>query len=107
MVLKLSNYNIVENIDSIQEAGLAGLIDIVCGKGASRYFIPDNMPWSKIHKDTDYNINKKEIGPVVEKLEKIGESFGIDFILSISLDETELPDDLCLEVKYIKTQITI
>ena len=36
----------------------------------------------------------KEIGPVVEKLEKIGESFGIDFILSISLDETELPDDL-------------
>ena len=36
----------------------------------------------------------KEIGPVVEKLEKIGESFGIDFILNISLDETELPDDL-------------
>ena len=26
MVLKLSNYNIVENIDSIQEAGLAGLV---------------------------------------------------------------------------------
>ena len=35
-----------------------------------------------------------DIAPVIAKLEKIGESFGIDFILSISLDETELPEDL-------------
>ena len=35
-----------------------------------------------------------DISPVVEKLEKIGESFGIDFILSVSLDESELPDGL-------------
>lgn len=35
-----------------------------------------------------------DISSVVEKLEKIGESFGIDFILSVSLDESELPDGL-------------
>lgn len=35
-----------------------------------------------------------DIAPVVAKLEKIGEAFGIDFILSISLDEAELSDEL-------------
>ncbi|NLL76737.1 MAG: twitching motility protein PilT [Clostridiales bacterium] len=34
----------------------------------------------------------KDILPTIEKLEKIGESFGVDFILSISLDENELPE---------------
>ena len=35
-----------------------------------------------------------DITPVVAKLEKIGEVFGVDFILSVSLDENELPEDL-------------
>ena len=35
-----------------------------------------------------------DIASVVAKLDKIGESFGIDFILSVSLDESELPEDL-------------
>ncbi|TCL58566.1 hypothetical protein EDD76_106219 [Kineothrix alysoides] len=34
----------------------------------------------------------KDILPAIEKLEKIGESFGVDFVLSISLDEDELPE---------------
>jgi hypothetical protein len=34
----------------------------------------------------------KDILPAIEKLEKIGESFGVDFVLSISLDENELPE---------------
>ena len=34
----------------------------------------------------------KDILPAIEKLEKIGESFGVDFVLSISLDEHELPE---------------
>lgn len=36
----------------------------------------------------------KDVFPVIKKLEKIGESFGVDFILSISLDEHELPEDM-------------
>ncbi len=36
----------------------------------------------------------KEIDPVVAKLEKIGEAFEVDFILSVSLDESELSDNL-------------
>lgn len=33
----------------------------------------------------------QDIMPVIEKLEKISTSFDVDFILSISLDESELP----------------
>lgn len=36
----------------------------------------------------------KDITPVIAKLEKIGETFGVDFILSISIDEKELPEDM-------------
>lgn len=35
-----------------------------------------------------------DVASVVKKLEKIGENFGVDFILSISLDENELPTDM-------------
>lgn len=34
----------------------------------------------------------KDITPVVEKLEKIGERFHVNFILSVSLDESEIPE---------------
>ena len=36
----------------------------------------------------------KDITPVVEKLEKISEQFKIDFVLSVSLDEAELPETI-------------
>ena len=35
-----------------------------------------------------------DISEAVSKLEKIGEAFGVDFILSVSLDEAELPENL-------------
>ncbi len=34
----------------------------------------------------------KDITDTIEKLEKLSEKFGVDFILSLSLDETELPE---------------
>lgn len=34
----------------------------------------------------------KDIAPAICKLENIGEVFGVDFILSISLNESELPE---------------
>ena len=36
----------------------------------------------------------KDISPVITKLENIGDAFGVDFILSISIDESELPADM-------------
>ncbi|MDO4304467.1 MAG: twitching motility protein PilT [Bacillota bacterium] len=36
-------------------------------------------------------LENESIEPIVKKLEKISEVFGIDFILSVSLDEEELP----------------
>lgn len=36
----------------------------------------------------------KDITPIVDKLEKLGDKFGIEFVLSLSLDESELPESL-------------
>ena len=37
-------------------------------------------------------LEDKDIVSVVEKLEKISEQFKVDFVLSVSLDEAELPE---------------
>lgn len=36
----------------------------------------------------------EDITPVIEKLEKISQNYGIDFVLSVSMDESELPEAL-------------
>ena len=36
-------------------------------------------------------LENESLEQVVGKLEKIGETFGVDFILSVSLDESEIP----------------
>ena len=35
-----------------------------------------------------------DITPVVDKLEKLGEAFGVDFVLSVGVDVEELPEAL-------------
>ena len=37
-------------------------------------------------------LENADISPVIEKLEKISEQFKVDFVLSVSLDEAELPE---------------
>ena len=39
-------------------------------------------------------LEEQDITEVVEKLSKVSEKFNVDFILSISLDETEIPESL-------------
>nr|MBQ8252422.1 twitching motility protein PilT [Lachnospiraceae bacterium] len=36
----------------------------------------------------------KDFAPVINKLEKLGEAFGIDFVLSVGVNEDELPEEL-------------
>lgn len=36
----------------------------------------------------------KDIVPTIEKLEKMGDAFGVNFVLSVSLDADELPEGL-------------
>ena len=36
----------------------------------------------------------KDITDTINKLEKLGETFGIEFVLSLSLDESELPESV-------------
>lgn len=40
------------------------------------------------------NLEGQNIEPVVAKLEQISEKFGVDFILSVSLNEADLAEDL-------------
>ena len=39
-------------------------------------------------------LENEDIAPVIEKLEKISQNYGIDFVLSVSMDESELPEAL-------------
>ena len=39
-------------------------------------------------------VSENEIGTAVEKLETISAKFHVDFVLSVSIDESALPDDL-------------
>lgn len=39
-------------------------------------------------------LDGQDIVPAVEKLDKISKAFGVDFILSVSVDEEELPESL-------------
>lgn len=39
-------------------------------------------------------VSESEIGTAVEKLETISTKFHVDFVLSVSIDESALPDDL-------------
>ena len=36
----------------------------------------------------------QDIGAVMKKLEKLSEKYEVDFVLSISMDESQLPEDL-------------
>lgn len=39
-------------------------------------------------------IEEQELGGIINKLDKVSESFNVDFILSVSLDESELSEEL-------------
>ena len=39
-------------------------------------------------------LNKEDVEAVIAKLEKISQSKGVDFIISMSLDESELPENV-------------
>lgn len=39
-------------------------------------------------------LEDKDIAPVIDKLEKFGEAFGVDFVLSVGVNEDELPESL-------------
>lgn len=39
-------------------------------------------------------LENQDIGSVMKKLEKLSKNFEVDFILSISMDESQLPEDL-------------
>ena len=51
-------------------------------------------------------LENEDITPVIEKLEKISQNYGIDFVLSVSMDESELPEALKSKISWISTSPT-
>ncbi len=39
-------------------------------------------------------LEAEDLGKVIDKIEKISEKFHVDFVISISLDESELPENV-------------
>ena len=39
-------------------------------------------------------LEEQDISPAIEKLEKISEAQGVDFIISVSIDESEIPESI-------------
>jgi hypothetical protein len=39
-------------------------------------------------------LEDQDISPAIEKLEKISEAQGVDFIISVSIDESEIPESI-------------
>ena len=39
-------------------------------------------------------LEAEDLGKVIDKIEKISEKFNVDFVISISLDESELPENV-------------
>ena len=65
--------------------------------GFIRGLISQDHDLEQIYLDSFLEITCLEAGNIsstVSKLEQIGEKYNIDFVLSISVDETELSDDL-------------
>jgi hypothetical protein len=69
----------------------SGFLGFVCG------IISQDHDLEQMYFDSFLKISALEgqdIEPAVKKLEKISKAFGVDFILSLSMDEAELPDSL-------------
>ena len=46
------------------------------------------------HLENGEAVNHDDLTAAIEKLEKLSKSFEVDFVLSVSMDETELPEGL-------------
>ena len=68
-----------------------GFIGFICG------IICQDHDLEQMYFDSFLKIacaEEAEIEPIIKKLDAIGEKFGIDFVLSVSRDEAELPASL-------------
>lgn len=90
--------NKVRLIDT-SEFGLSssdGFIGFICG------IISQDHDLEQMYLDSFLKVAKLEgcdISTTIEKLDKIGETFGVNFVLSVSMNECDLPE--CAKSKVI------
>ena len=86
---ELSNKIRLINVKDYPFHNSDGFLGFICG------LLSCDHDLSQIYLDsflTLANLVDKDITPILKKLEKISEHFNVRFILSISLDEEELPE---------------
>ena len=94
---ELNNKIRLINVNEFPIKSSEGFLGFICG------IISQDHDLQQMYFDSFLKIaclEGKDISQTVTKLEKIGEAFGVDFIVSISLDEDELPADM-------KSKVTI
>ena len=89
---ELNNRIRLINVNEYPVSTSQGFIGFICG------IVSQDRDLEKMFLDSFLKIaclgDDGDILPVVEKLEKVSESFGVDFVLSVSKDEQELPESL-------------
>lgn len=88
---ELSNKIRLENIRDYSIENQSEFIGFICG------IVSGNHDLQSIYLDSFLKlayINNNDLENVVTKLEKISKQFNVDFVLSVSLNEENLPDNL-------------
>lgn len=90
-MFELNNRIRLINVSDYMVANSDEFIGFICG------IISQDHDLQQMYLDSFLKIaclEGKDVSPVIEKLEKIGNVFGVDFFISISLDEEEMPEDM-------------
>lgn len=88
---ELSNKIRLENIRDYSIENQSEFIGFICG------IVSCNHDLQSIYLDSFLKIayiTKNDIENVFSKLEKISDQFKVDFVLSVSIDETDLPESM-------------
>ena len=88
---ELNNKIRLVDVSPFMLEGISEFLGFVCG------VISQDHDLQQIYFDSFLTIaclEGKDIVPVIEKMEKLSARFEVDFILSISMDEDELPESM-------------
>lgn len=88
---ELNNRVRLVDVSQFRLESTSAFIGFVCG------VVSQDHDLQQIYFDsflTIAHLEGEDITPTVERLEKLSASFEVDFILSVSLDEAELPESL-------------
>lgn len=88
---ELNNKIRLINVSDYMISDCDGFIGFICG------IISQDHDLEQMYLDSflvNAHLDGTDVAPAIAKLQKISDTFKVDFVLSISLDEAEIPDSL-------------